>query len=48
MTGWLLQLAGVALLSGAAPFIAPMILILAGLLFYEHAHVAAGQSVPLA
>ena len=45
--GWLLQLAGIALIS-VAPAIVPAVLILAGLLFYEHAHVGAGQAVPLA
>ena len=45
--GCLLQLAGIGLLS-VAPTIVPAVLILAGLLFYEHAHVGAGQAVPLA
>ncbi|HEY8175023.1 MAG TPA: hypothetical protein VIF32_05005, partial [Gemmatimonadaceae bacterium] len=43
--GWILQLFGLI----AAPFpIAAAILVLAGLLAYEHAHVGAGQEVPLA
>jgi len=45
--GFLLQLVGIAVLSVAPPS-AAAILILAGLLAYEHAHVGAGQEVPLA
>ncbi len=46
-TGWLLQLIGLAML-GVAPPAAAALLILAGLLALEHAHVGAGQAVPLA
>lgn len=52
MAGCLLMLAAVALLgTGVAQTLLsalPALLVLAGLLLYEHAHVAAGQSVPLA
>jgi Fe-S-cluster-containing dehydrogenase component len=46
--GLLLQLLGIAILLSGAPAILPAILILAGLLLSEHAHVGAGQAVPLA
>ena len=43
--GWILQLFGFL----AVPFpVAAALLVLAGLLAYEHAHVGAGQEVPLA
>jgi hypothetical protein len=45
--GWILQLLGIALI-GIAPPIVAALLILGGLLAYEHAHVGAAQSVPLA
>jgi hypothetical protein len=47
-TGFVLPLLGVAALFGGAPPAASAILILIGLLAYEHAHVGAGQAVPLA
>ena len=47
--GLLLQLLGVAIALGAPNiFLLPNFLILAGLLLSEHAHVGAGQAVPLA
>ncbi|HSP17722.1 MAG TPA: 4Fe-4S dicluster domain-containing protein [Thermoanaerobaculia bacterium] len=45
--GWVLQLVGLAIV-GIAPPAAAAVLILAGLLAYEHAYVGAGQAVPLA
>jgi Fe-S-cluster-containing dehydrogenase component len=47
-TGLLLQLLGVAAVLSVAQAILPALLILAGLLASEHAHVGAGQAVPLA
>jgi Fe-S-cluster-containing dehydrogenase component len=46
--GFILPLLGLAAMLGGAPPPAAAILILAGLLAYEHAHVGAGQAVPLA
>jgi hypothetical protein len=47
--GVILQLLGLILSGGPPPSAAfSAILVLAGLLAYEHAHVGAGQSVPLA
>jgi Fe-S-cluster-containing dehydrogenase component len=46
-SGWNLQLIGAATLTVAPPWFGA-ILILGGLLAYEHAHVGAGQAVPLA
>jgi Fe-S-cluster-containing dehydrogenase component/formate-dependent nitrite reductase membrane component NrfD len=46
--GFILPLLGVAAVLGGAPSPAAAILILVGLLAYEHAHVGAGQAVPLA
>ncbi|MDQ6799684.1 MAG: polysulfide reductase NrfD [Acidobacteriota bacterium] len=46
--GLLLQLLGIAAVIGLAQALLPALLILAGLLLSEHAHVGAGQAVPLA
>ncbi len=46
--GIILPFLGLAAIAGGAPAPAASILILAGLLAYEHAHVGAGQAVPLA
>jgi Fe-S-cluster-containing dehydrogenase component len=46
--GLLLQLLGIATLLSVAQALLPALLILAGLLLSEHAHVGAGQAVPLA
>ena len=46
--GFVLPLLGLAAILGGAPAPLAAILILAGLLAYEHAHVGAGQAVPLA
>jgi Fe-S-cluster-containing dehydrogenase component/formate-dependent nitrite reductase membrane component NrfD len=46
--GWMFSLFGVAALLSGAPPTSAAIFILTGLLAYEHAHIAAGQSVPLA
>ena len=46
--GLLLQLLGIAALLSVAQALLPALLILAGLLLSEHAHVGAGQAVPLA
>ncbi len=45
--GFILQLFGIAAIFGGAPAAVAAILILAGLFAYEHAHVGAGQAVPL-
>jgi hypothetical protein len=47
-SGLLLQLLGIAAVLSVEQAILPALLILAGLLASEHAHVAAGQAVPLA
>jgi hypothetical protein len=47
-SGLLLQLLGVAAVLSVAQALLPALLILAGLLLSEHAHVGAGQAVPLA
>jgi len=47
-SGFILPLLGLAAVLGGAPPAAAAILILVGLLAYEHAHVGAGQAVPLA
>jgi hypothetical protein len=46
--GLLLQLLGIAGLLTVAQALLPALMILAGLLASEHAHVGAGQAVPLA
>lgn len=46
--GFVLQLFGIAAIFGGAPAVVAAILVLAGLFAYEHAHVGAGQAVPLA
>jgi Fe-S-cluster-containing dehydrogenase component len=46
--GLLLQLLGIAAVIGVEQALLPALLILGGLLLSEHAHVGAGQAVPLA
>jgi NAD-dependent dihydropyrimidine dehydrogenase PreA subunit len=48
VAGFMLPLLGLAAMLGGAPPPSAAILILVGLLAYEHAHVSAGQVVPLA
>lgn len=47
-SGWMFQLLGIVIALGGAPPTAAAVLVLIGLFAYEHAHVGAGQAVPLA